>query len=117
MPGSSGVAAVMALVPGLSGVATLAPLTPAEVFVSSTVPTTRPPGMGSQDWFCTETSSTCHHQPNELVKWNRNCTELCPPACGTCTVSRSGPRTLLLVWCHTVDQVCPPSVLTSTLPV
>src|SRR5215469_15759094 len=104
MPGSA-LVAVVALSDVLSELVTVAPFSPLLVLASVTLPTTKPPGVGSQDWFSTLTSSTCHHQPNELVKWNRNCTELLPAACGACTVSRSGPRTLSLVCCQTFAQV------------
>src|SRR5690348_4319469 len=105
----SALVAVVALSDVLSVLVTVAPLSPVLVLASVTLPTTRPPGVGLQDWFCTVTSSTSHHQPNELTKWNRNSTELWPAACGTCTVSRTGPRTLSLVCCQTFVQVVPPS--------
>src|SRR5215469_2124344 len=113
----SPVSAVVALSDGLSVLVTVAPSSPLPVLASVTCPTTRPPGVGSQDWSCTATSSTSHQNPNVAMKWYRNCTVLLPAACGTCTVSRSGPRTLSLPCDQMFVQVCPPSVLTSTLPV
>jgi len=107
---------VVAFSAGLSELMTAAPLMPALVLASFTVPTTSPPGVGSQLRLSTEKSSTSHHQPKLPVKWNRTCTAPWPPACGRAASSRLGPRLLSLPWCQALVQVAPPSVVTSTSP-
>ena len=98
--------------PGLALLATVAPLTGSPVLLSVTIPATRPPGVGAQVRVPMNTLSSSHHQPKSPVKWNRTCTLVFPAACGigmsTC------PVTEVLVCSHTLVQVCPPSMLTST---
>src|SRR6266540_852846 len=113
MLGSSGVGAETPLSAGASTLDTVTPFRAAPVFWSAVNPTTRPPGTGLHGRLTTATLSTSHHQAQ--VPWKRNRTRaLALPAAGPREISSTvGPRRLA-VWCHSVDQLAPPSVDTST---